>query len=139
VKALTIYQPYASLICPGPKRIENRTWTPPKDLIGKRIAIHAGKVMDHMSVAAHMDTLIRLFGKQFGSDQLPRGAIVGSAIVWGFVTRSTDEWFHGPIGWSLSDVRTLSEPVPCRGAQGLWDVPADIEAKFNPVFPNPFF
>lgn len=30
--------------------------------------------------------------------------------------------------WRLEDVRRLAEPVDCRGAQGLWDVPDDIAA-----------
>ena len=42
MKALTLHQPWASLIACGAKRIETRSWPPPKSLIGKRIAIHAG-------------------------------------------------------------------------------------------------
>ena len=30
-RALTIHQPWASLIAQGIKRLENRTWTPPPD------------------------------------------------------------------------------------------------------------
>lgn len=45
----------------------------------------------------------------------------------------TDELPYGDFApgrwaWILADVRPLPEPVPCRGAQGLWTVPADIEA-----------
>jgi hypothetical protein len=30
-------------------------------------------------------------------------------------------WYiPGEIGWVLRDVRTLPEPVPCRGALSLW-------------------
>lgn len=43
MQALTIWQPWASLIVHGFKRIENRTWAPPADLVGTTIAIHAGK------------------------------------------------------------------------------------------------
>jgi hypothetical protein len=34
----------------------------------------------------------------------------------------------GRWAWILEDIRPLPEPVPCRGAQGLWNVPADVEA-----------
>jgi len=44
----------------------------------------------------------------------------------GVVTESADPWFVGPFGWVLSDVVVLPAPVPCRGAQGLWEVPADV-------------
>lgn len=40
--ALTIWQPWATLIAIGAKPYEFRGWKPPKWLIGKRMAIHAG-------------------------------------------------------------------------------------------------
>lgn len=43
MKALTIWQPWASLIAIGAKPYEFRGWKPPARLIGQRIAIHAGK------------------------------------------------------------------------------------------------
>lgn len=43
MKALTVRQPWASLIALGVKTIETRSWRAPKALIGERIAIHAGK------------------------------------------------------------------------------------------------
>jgi hypothetical protein len=36
-------------------------------------------------------------------------------------------WFFGPIGYVLRDVRALAEPVPCRGWQGFWTLPPDVE------------
>lgn len=41
MKAISIKQPWAYLICSGIKPIENRTWQCPKKYIGKRILIHA--------------------------------------------------------------------------------------------------
>ena len=43
LKAITLWQPWASLIADGHKTIETRDWEPPKALIGERLAIHAGK------------------------------------------------------------------------------------------------
>ena len=31
--------------------------------------------------------------------------------------------------FEAGDVARLAEPVPCRGAQGLWTLPEDVEAK----------
>lgn len=42
MKALTIWQPWATLIAIGAKPYEFRGWRPPRALIGERIAIHAG-------------------------------------------------------------------------------------------------
>lgn len=41
MKALTIYQPWASLIMVGAKPYEFRGWRPPASIIGQRIVIHA--------------------------------------------------------------------------------------------------
>ena len=43
MKALTIRQPWASLIALGVKHIETRSWRASQSLIGQTIAIHAGK------------------------------------------------------------------------------------------------
>jgi hypothetical protein len=42
IQAITLWQPWASLIARGLKRYETRSWAPPASLIGKRLAIHAG-------------------------------------------------------------------------------------------------
>lgn len=41
MKAITIKQPWASLIVYGIKDIENRTWPCPRKYIGQRVFIHA--------------------------------------------------------------------------------------------------
>lgn len=42
LRAITIWQPWASLIAAGAKRYEFRSWAAPEWIIGQRIAIHAG-------------------------------------------------------------------------------------------------
>lgn len=41
MKALTVYQPWASLIVTGAKPYEFRKWSAPRSIIGQRIVIHA--------------------------------------------------------------------------------------------------
>lgn len=41
MKALTIWQPWASLIVAGAKPFEFRGWSMPRSMIGQRIVIHA--------------------------------------------------------------------------------------------------
>lgn len=39
-----------------------------------------------------------------------------------------DPWaVRGQFHWELDDVRPLPDPVPCRGALGLWRLPEDVE------------
>lgn len=46
MRALTVKQPWASLIANGTKQIENRTYPVPKTVRGHKVAIHAGKGFD---------------------------------------------------------------------------------------------
>ena len=46
MKAISLWQPWASLIACGAKPFETRSWAPPRELIGQRIAIHAAKKID---------------------------------------------------------------------------------------------
>lgn len=41
MKALTLWQPWASLVIAGAKPYEFRSWRPPASMIGQRIVIHA--------------------------------------------------------------------------------------------------
>ena len=62
MKALTIWQPWASLIAIGAKPYEFRGWQAPRSVCGQRIAIHAGaRKVQRQEV---QDLLLRL-----GSDE----------------------------------------------------------------------
>jgi hypothetical protein len=123
MRALTLWQPWASCIVRGPKRIENRPWKPFACVTGKRIAIHAGKTWDPVGAEFCAER-----GFYLRRDEAPLLAIVGTAFVERWVApRDADtlpedqlQWFFGPFGWVLRDVRPLTKPIFCRGARGLW-------------------
>lgn len=46
MKAISLWQPWASLVACGAKPFETRSWAPPRALIGQPIAIHAAKKAD---------------------------------------------------------------------------------------------
>ena len=126
--ALTLHQPWAWAVAYAGKRIENRTWRPPQRIIGRQIAIHAGRTIDAGGVKW-------LAERGFTEIPMPkeahvRGTIVAVAIVEGYVypkqTAWDDVWLIGPVGWVLRDVITLPFAVDCRGMQGLWPVPMHI-------------
>src|SRR5258708_6288799 len=66
VNALSLWQPWASLMADDRKKIETRHWSPPLHLLGKPLAIHATMHVDRTYCAA------------FGYDSLtiPRGCVV---------------------------------------------------------------
>ena len=39
-------------------------------------------------------------------------------------------WYSGPIGWQLLEIERL-EPIPCKGAQGLWRMPPHVLAEID--------
>lgn len=119
MKALTICQPYADMIANNEKIIENRTW--PTSYRGP-LAIHAGKSKAWMDA----DDLLERPGMAFG-------AVVATATLVDCVRAEnlTDEYrsrddANGPWCWVLEDVRRLPVPVPAKGAQGLWELSADL-------------
>ena len=138
MKALTIHQPWAHLIC-GPdaklpeglprKRVENRTWS--TDYRGP-LLIHAGK-----STAAMTD----LWWERLPG--LPLGWIVGAVELLDCIAvrrsqsgrlylAADDERRHpwlrlhcyleGPVAWVLGRPLAFAEPIRYRGQQGLFDV-----------------
>jgi hypothetical protein len=46
MKAISLWQPWASLIACSAKPFETRSWAPPRGMIGQTIAIHAAKKID---------------------------------------------------------------------------------------------
>jgi len=113
-KALTIHQPWASLITAGIKDVENRRW-----VTGHRgpLWIHAGKATDHSRPAVEARRLM-------GEPDLPAGAVIGWVTVSDVVVRhETSPWAEdGYWHWVLTDPHPLPEPIPYRGAQGLWNL-----------------
>lgn len=59
------------------------------------------------------------------------------AVLSRFQVAPMEEWFGnyapGRYAWLLNNVEPLDFPVPCKGAMGLWGVPAEIEAQFEMV------
>lgn len=132
MKALTLWRPWTWAIThPSPmaKRVENRSWPPPPWMIGRDVAIHAGRKFD---ADAALDIEDILGEAPPDESSCPTG-VVALARINGYLSGPGREyidgpWYVGPFGWSLADVRVLARPVECKGAQGLWDLPADIEA-----------
>jgi len=159
VKCVSLTQPWASLVASGAKKIETRSWrTSYRGLLA--IAASKGfpradrEVCDDEPFAE----ALALAGCTSWRD-LPRGAIVavcrldacvpttlsngGRNVTWhsggwhvGDTWLSSTEYMFGDYApnryvWLLDDVRMLPAPIPCRGALGLWTVPAEITARIE--------
>jgi activating signal cointegrator 1 len=135
VKAITLHQPWASLIAAGFKRVETRSW--PTNHRGQ-IAIHAGRTSAAAGIDAvegsfddcppgHIEVMTYLY-----STPLHLGAVVCTAEIVDCVRmdaeviakaspieRALGDWRPDRYAWVLDDVRPI-EPVVAMGARGIW-------------------
>jgi hypothetical protein len=151
VKALTLTEPWATLVAIGAKRIETRSWG--TDYRGP-IGIHAAKGMktDHsesaMSPPFNAVLCAAGFGPQLSftvkrSFPETRGCVIATAELahciriretggptrqslsekWGCNEHEMDfgDFTPGRFAWMLRNVVRLPEPIPATGALGLWD------------------
>lgn len=158
MKALSLTQPWATLIARGAKRIETRSW--PTGFRG-RIAIHAAKGLSAIGgkrglyeiccEAPFRDAIAEAFKSTReeafdAAKELPLGAIIATANLVsvkhidpklrGEVLAQTitpyeiefGDYATGRYAWFLENVVALSEPIYCKGALGLWDVPPEVMA-----------
>jgi hypothetical protein len=110
--ALTIKQPYATLITTGFKDIENRTWAPPGGYRGP-IFIHAGRtyVDDELPVKLWLPH----------ASSFTQGAIIGTARIADVIEDSESPWaVKGHYHWVLTEPEQWETPIPWRGQLGLW-------------------
>lgn len=129
MKALSLWQPWASAIALGLKRYETRSWKCPTYLIGKKLAIHAAKKVDWYAFEDYQQDL----GCATRAD-LPQGEIVcivtlGACLQmdWPLVHAQTPQerdwgdWTAGRWAWQCDDVQRLAVPIPAKGLQGIWE------------------
>ena len=144
MKAVTLYQPYASLVAIGAKKFETRSW---KTSYRGPLAMHAGiskKYLDLGWQEPFFSALSPLH--KFGEDG-------GMSLMWwlGYVVATCDlvdcieitpdfiesltreeicfgDYTLGRYAWDLENVKQLEKPIPTKGKQGLWILPEEIEA-----------
>lgn len=156
MRALTLTQPWATLVALGAKRVETRSW-------GSRyrgpVLVHAAKGLPPnwrpFAEPVFRDVLEPVCGlNEYGAprlDRLPRGAVValcevtdvvrllgaetlfaavhnghGGTYVWSDDELAYGDYSRGRYAWVLDEVMAVREPVPCRGALGLWRPPVQV-------------
>lgn len=133
--ALTVRQPWATMIALGLKNCENRTW---ETSYRGPLAIHAGKGMTKAEYEDALDFGCQALGNvqwldnpELKSEALPRGAIIAVADLYAISDQMPSPWYlgwsSGQLGWFFRNVRRVAKPVACKGALGLWPVPCDVQ------------
>lgn len=156
MKALTVWQPWASLIHIGAKPFEFRGWRAPSSAIGQRIVNHAGarpvKMNEVLDLIRHLESgdrdivtstcLLPEMALPFLRGLRDRTASAPTSVALGSFTlgeprngieiaeefdlarvNDSERDFAANWGWPVLDYEAWPEPIPMRGAQGLWRWP----------------
>lgn len=140
MKAITVYQPYATLAVhrgkagiPA-KTYETRSWA---TSYRGPLAIHAAKrhpaiVLD--TLPAYIAQAIRMELREMLLEDLPTGCIVGGGnlVACHYIDEAFLEQLHpeqriygdyslGRYAWELDKMQELTYPIPIPGKQGLWN------------------
>lgn len=146
MKALSLIQPYATLIILGYKQLETRSW---QTSHRGNLAIHAsaGKPSWARQVCEtdlYIQRALAKHGLTF--DTLPRGAVLGTVGVRGMLPIDKNLISHlsplefacgdysmpGRFAWDLFAALPLTTPIACRGALSVWEVPAEVIVQIYP-------
>lgn len=155
MKAITIKQPWATLIALGLKQFETRSWATKHR---GPLAIHAGKNLDFLAYC-EFSKVLELHGYKSMKD-LPTGAVIATAnliechkvikqdrceeaetdkgaiitgkeFLYGF-------YEEGRCAWELTNVQVLPKPVPAKGQLSLWNWDEKVTGvKFEVVYEVP--
>ncbi len=137
MKALSLYQPWATLVVIGAKRIETRSW---RTSYRGAISIHASSSRRNQArLLAYQKPFYPLL-EQAGISplELPFGAIIGTVKLFdcvpitgglpnlpaGYWQRDDElllgDYSPGRWAWLFTDPQRLPQPVPHRGKMGLY-------------------
>jgi hypothetical protein len=144
MKAISLLQPWASLVVMGMKTIETRSW--PTKHRGN-ILIHASKGKAGSIFASH--PAFKKYIADFNA--LPFGAIIGSVNLTAVVAitqmglpddvmakmtmeeKAFGDYTSGRFAWLLEEPVMFKEPIPARGMLHVWDylnpIPSPREKK----------
>jgi hypothetical protein len=130
MKAITIWQPYATLIALGEKRYETRSWSTTHR---GPLAIHAASSTRGIELCRQNPLIVRtLKDHGLALQALPRSGILCIVDLvdcfpveelWGDLdeyNRAYGDFSPGRFAWELRVTEVFDKPIPAKGMQGLW-------------------
>lgn len=145
MKALSLWQPYATLMAIGAKPIETRGWS---TKYRGPLGIHAAKrfAQDERHLCMEEPFVSALTAAGFTNlRDLPLGAILAVVELvdvvptgrtlfevntpWSPADLAFGNFTPGRFAWKTENPRRFKEPILWRGRQQLFDVPDDVIAK----------
>lgn len=151
MRAISITQPWASMIAHGEKRIETRSWS---TRYRGPLAIHAAKNLAPVSGLNGLINMLQLGPFDILQEHwpLPLGAVVATCMlrdciptgrfdqslfddepmvtsscgqyVWTLTPkeRAVGDFSPGRYAWLLSNIKFIVPGIPLQGKQGIWEI-----------------
>ena len=146
MKAISLIQPWASLIVMGVKKFETRSW---KTEYRGNLLIHASSKLptdfqkDKFTEGSYFKDYIA------DMELLPYGVVIGKVNLVG-IYRAEDlispqalfkdvlisehekalgDYSQGRYAWALEEALLFKTPIPYRGALGIWEFPDNLLPK----------
>lgn len=139
MKAISLWQPWATLLVTGHKEHETRGW--PTQVRGT-VAVHAAKkkcsearelVLEYPFCDALNDHELSAlpFGCLIGTVDLVACVQAEKVYAPGIWGHEDPDFFFGNFepgrwAWKCESPRMLAEPIPYRGMQGFFELPPDV-------------
>lgn len=138
MKALTLIQPWATLLAIKAKGNETRSWA---TKYRGPLAIHAGKKIDKEVCNQELFKSV-LAAHGYTADNLPTGCVIAvcnlsdcvlvrrenydnAELADGRIVKDNEYYFGnytpGRYAWKMEDMKMLDKPVPAKGALSLWE------------------
>lgn len=141
MRAISLWQPWATLIVIGEKHFETRSW---ETLYRGEILIHAAKRATSDLRDTSRDEPFKTALQRGGYDSwadLPLGALIGrcqiercyetadvtarfrAGLRHAEFEEQFGDYYPGRFAWQLSNFQRFLKPIPWRGEQGFFQVP----------------
>ena len=157
MKAISLWQPWASLMAAGVKHNETRSWQ--TSHLGDLVVCSAKKRLGYLPVELH-GTVFEAF--RYGEDdrtplelmeELPYGAALCVVELFDYKwtgqldpvfcpswltekERSLGDYSPGRWAWATRNCRRLRNPVPVKGRQGLFNLTPEEEKAVRAALPK---
>ena len=143
MKAITLTQPWATLVAIGAKKIETRSW---RTSYRGPLAIHAAKGFPKSARELcrgnpfHAALHAAGWASKSYSGELPLGVVLATCTLVDCVfirrvepvsdlERAFGDYSDGRYAWMLANVVPLPTPISAKGALGLWEWEPALEVK----------
>lgn len=149
IKAISLHQPWASLITMGLKKYETRSWA--TSYRGPLLICAAKKTsteqkLYHQYFLNKYQQILTNTGNYIEWEDLPFGSAIALVDLTACISMTeafikeqvqteldTGDWRVGRFAWKLDNIRRIVPAIPIVGKQGLFNAEVELPQKLEPI------